>query len=128
MIDVDVKFNKSFYKKTNPEIIKACERETIKNTTLKAEEMCKVQAPGPGNQLPGTKYKAVGRLRRTHSSKISADEGQVRNNAGYARYVVHGTSKMKARNYPQQIVKQLGSQKFMTRTFLTALRRKGVID
>ena len=128
MIDIDVKIDPSFYKKVNHEVIKACESTTIKNTTLEAEKRCKVQAPGPGNQLPGTKYKAVGRLRRSHSSHISDDEGLVKNSTNYWRFVVLGTSKMPARNYPQKIANELSSEKYITRTFLTELRRKGVIE
>ena len=128
MIDVEISFSSSFKKKTNHQIIKECESITIKKTTLEAEKRCKVQAPGPGNQLPGTKYKAVGRLRRSHSSKISDDEGLVKNSTNYWRYVVFGTSKMIARNYPQKIVNQLSSENYITRTMLTELRRKGMIE
>ena len=128
MIDIQVELESSFRKKINHEAIKSAEEIAIKNTTLEAEKRCKVQAPGPGNQLPGTKYKAVGRLRRSHSTKISRDEGQVRNNANYAKYVIHGTSKMPARNYPQKIANELSSENYITRTILTELRRRGVIE
>lgn len=128
MIDIQVDIESSFRRKTNHSIIKQCEAETIKKTTLEAEKRCKVQAPGPGNQLPGTKYKAVGRLRRSHSTSISQDEGLVKNNTNYWRYVVFGTSKMPARNYPQKIANQLSAEQYITRTMLTELRRRGVIE
>ena len=128
MIDIDVKLTSSFYKKINHAVIKACESTTIKNTTLEAEKRCKVEAPGPGNQLPGTTYKAIGRLRRSHSHQISDDEGLVKNSTNYWRYVVFGTSKMPARNYPEKIAHSLASEKYITRTMLTELRRKGVIE
>ena len=128
MIEISVDFQPSFYKKINHAAVQAAEETTIKNTTLEAEKRCKIQAPGPGNQLPGTKYKAVGRLRRSHSHNISREEGQVKNSTNYWRYVVLGTSKMPARNYPQKIANQLSSEKYMTRTMLTELRRKGVIE
>ena len=128
MINIDVKFEPSFKKKINHQAVKEAEKVAIHNTTLEAEKRCKIQAPGPGNQLPGTKYKAVGRLRRTHSTKITSEEGIVQNNSGYARYVVHGTSKMPARNYPQKIANQLSSENYITRTILTELRRQGVIE
>ena len=128
MIDIDVKFEPSFKKKINHNILKQCEKTTIRNTTLEAEKRCKVQAPGPGNQLPGTKYKAVGRLRRSHSTQISDDEGLVKNSTKYWRYVVFGTSKMRARNYPQKIANQLASERYITRTMLTELRRRGMIE
>lgn len=128
MINVDIKINPSFRKKINHQALKAAESETIRRTTLEAEKRCKVQAPGPGNQLPGTTYKASGNLRRSHSVKISDDEGLVKNNAKYAVYVIHGTSKMPARNYPKKVMNALSSSKYITRTFLTELRRKGMIE
>ena len=128
MIDIDVNIEQSFRRKINPQVIKTCESETIKKTTLEAERRCKVQAPGPGNQLPGTSYKAVGRLRRSHSTSISQNEGLVKNSTDYWRYVVFGTSKMPARNYPQKIANELSSEQYITRTMLTELRRKGVIE
>jgi hypothetical protein len=128
VIDIDVKLEDSFYKKINHSVVAACEAETIRKTTLEAERRCKVQAPGPGNQLPGTKYKAIGRLRRSHSTKISKDEGLVKNSTNYWRYVVFGTSKMPSRNYPQKIANELSSEQYITRTMLTELRRKGVIE
>ena len=128
MIDIEVDLEQSFRKKINSQVIKTCESEKKKKTTLEAERRCKVQAPGPGNQLPGTSYKAVGRLRRSHSTSISQNEGLVKNSTDYWRYVVFGTSKMPARNYPQKIANELSSEQYITRTMLTELRRKGVIE
>ena len=128
MIDIDVKFEPSFKKKINHNLLKQCEKTAIHKTTLEAEKRCKVQAPGPGNQLPGTTYKAVGRLRRSHSTQISDNEGLVKNSTNYWRYVVFGTSKMPARNYPQKIANELSSEKYITRTILTELRRRGMIE
>jgi len=128
LLDLEIKVNPSFYKKVNHEVIKLVESETIMRTTLEAEKRCKIKAPGPGNQLPGTKYKAVGRLRRSHSTKISSSEGLVKNSTNYAVYVIHGTRKMPARNYPQEVVNELVSEQYMSRTMLTGLRRRGVID
>lgn len=128
MIDIKVQIEPSFYKKVNHEVLKACEAETIRLTTLEAEKRCKVKAPGPGNQLPGTKYRAWGNLRRSHSVDISPEEGKVKNNAKYAVYVIYGTSKMPARNYPKEVANSLSSDNYMSRTFLTDLRRKGVIE
>lgn len=129
MIDIDVQFEPSFKKKINHRAVKSAEKKAIRNTTLEAEKRCKVQAPGPGNQLPGTKYQAVGRLRRSHTPHITDEEGQVRNtSAPYWRFVAFGTSKMPARNYPQKIANELASEKYITRTILTELRRQGMIE
>lgn len=128
MININVKLEKSFYEKINHAVIKECEAETVKKVTLEAEKQCKRYAPGPGNQLPGTTYKAVGRLRRSHTVSISPEEGLVKNSTDYWIYVVFGTSKMPARNYPKQVSGALAGSRYMSRTFLTELRRRGVIE
>lgn len=128
MIDIDVHFEPSFKRKINHAAVKSAEEIAIQKTTLEAEKRCKIQAPGPGNQLPGTTYRASGNLRRSHSVHIGANEGAVRNTAQYRWYVILGTSKMPARNYPQKVVNELSSERYITRTVLTELRRKGMIE
>ena len=128
MMTMEVKLNSSFYKKLNQAAVKAAEKVTIRNTTLEAERRCKIQAPGPGNQLPGTTYKAVGNLRRGHSSEISDEEGLVKNSQKYWVYVVYGTSKMPARNYPKKIVSELSSENYISRTMISELKKQGVIE
>jgi len=117
MIDIDVVIEPSFHKKLNHSIIKECEAVTIKNTTLEAESRCKKICP----------YQ-TGALMRGHSSTISDDEGTVRNRQDYWVFVVFGTSKMEARNYPQVVVNSLHSENYMSRTFKTQLVKKGVLD
>ena len=128
MIQMDVEINPSFYKKVNHEILKKCESLVIKKTTLEAENRCKKKSPGPGNQLPNTTYKASGHLRRGHSSEITDEEGLVRNSQDYAVYVVHGTSKMPARNYPKQVADELSNERYMSATLTDKLKRQGVIE
>ena len=128
MIDIDVKVNPSFYKKIAHNIVKEAESQTIKKTTLEAENRCKKKSPGPGNQLPGTQYRASGNLRRGHSSEIHDDEGLVKNDMNYWIYVVFGTSKMSARNYPKDVANELSSEQYMSNAFLNELKKKGVLD
>ena len=128
MIQMDVEINPSFYKKVNHEILKKCESHVIKKTTLDTENKCKKKSPGPGNQLPNTTYKASGHLRRGHSSEITDEEGLVRNSQDYAVYVVHGTSKMPARNYPKQVADELSNERYMSATLTDELKRQGVIE
>ena len=127
MINIDVKINPSFYKKVAANIVKKCESATVKKTTLEAENRCKKKSPGPGNQLPGTTYVASGALRRAHSSEITEEQGLVKNSQNYAVYVIHGTSKMPARNYPQEVANELSSENYMSNMFLNELRRQGVL-
>ena len=117
MIDIEVKINPSFYKKLNTAVIKECESVTIKNTTLEAESRCKKICPYD-----------TGALMRAHSSEISEEEGMVLNGQHYVVYVVFGTVKMEARNYPQVVANSLYSEKYMSRTFKTQLVKKGVIE
>ena len=46
----------------------------------------------------------------------------------YAVYVVHGTSKMPARNYPQTVANELSKENFMSNNFLKELKKQGVLD
>ena len=117
MIDISVKINPDFYKKTSKEIVSQCVANTIRNTTLEAEKRCKEKAP----------YQ-TGALKRGHSSEISSEEGKVRNSMNYAVYVVHGTSKMEARNYPLQVANELSSEKYMSNSMKTELRKNGVVE
>lgn len=128
MIDFEIQFNSSFYKKLNPQAVKQAESNTIAKATLEAENRCKKKSPGPGNQLPNTTYKASGDLRRGHSSEISPEEGLVKNKQNYWIYVVFGTSKMPARNYPREVVNVLSTEKFMSKAFKAELKGQGVIE
>ena len=116
-LTVDISFTSSYTKKTNPENVKKAMSTTIKKTTLKAENGCKHNCPVD-----------TGKLKRSHSTRIMPDEGQVRNSANYAVYVVHGTSKMNANNYPARVMNQLSSEKYPGNTFKQELKRQGVTE
>ena len=117
MINLDVKVNPSFYKKVSKAIIDQCVANTVRNTTLEAEKRCKQKAP----------FK-TGALRRGHTSEISPEEGLVKNTMNYAVYVVHGTSKMEARNYPLAVANELHSENYMSNSIKKELKKKGVIE
>lgn len=117
MIDIDVVIEPSFYKKVNGSVIKECTAVTIENTTLEAESRCKKVCPFE-----------TGALMRGHSTTISEEMGTVHNQQEYWVFVVFGTSKMEARNYPQLVANSLCSENYMSRTFKTQLVKKGVLD
>ena len=125
---IEMKIQPSFYKKVNKEAINKAKAKAIKDTSKEAVAECEKQAPGPGNQLPGTDYNASGNLRRGHSFDCSDDEGVVHNSMNYWVYVVFGTSKMPARNYPQKVCNKLASEQFMSRAFVSQLKSMGVLD
>ena len=114
-LTVDIDFTSSYRKKTNPAVVEKAMQNTIRKTTLKADNQCKREAP----------YR-TGKLRRSHSPKFLADEGQVRNSAGYAVYVVHGTRRQKSNNYPKRVMNRISSEQFASKTFRQELRRQGV--
>ena len=116
MIDLKIELTDSFKKKINHPAVQQAMANTIRNTTLQAEKKCKATAP----------YK-TGRLRRSHSSHIATTEGQVRNSAPYATYVIHGTSRMAARNYPAKVCHELASSNYASRELEKQLRNKGVL-
>lgn len=117
MIDLKVEIKPSFYTKVNPKIVAEATAAMIKNTTLRAEGDCKKEAPVD-----------TGNLRRSHSSDISEMEGLVQNSAEYAVYVVHGTSKMEANNYPERVANTLASEKYMSKTFQSELKKRGAFQ
>lgn len=117
MIDLEVKVNPSFFEKTNHEVIRQCVANTIRNTTLEAEKRCKIKSPYD-----------TGALRRSHSSDITSEEGLVKAGQHYVVYVVFGTSKMDARNYPQETANELASERYMSNSMETELKKKGVIE
>ena len=112
---VTIDFTNSYKKKTNPQVVKKAMQSTIRKTTLKAENGCKHQCPVD-----------TGALMRGHSTHIGADEGQVRNSMNYAKYVIHGTRRMKANNYPARVMNSLAGQKYASKTFQQELRNQGV--
>ena len=116
-LTVDIDFKSSFKKKTNHAAVKKAESIAIKKTTLKAENGCKHQCPVD-----------TGALMRGHSHHITQEEGQVRNRMNYAVYVIHGTSKMKANNYPARVMNELSSQKYASNIFKQELKRQGVTE
>lgn len=92
MIDIEVKFDDSFYRKLNASAIKDAENEVIRNLTLESENGCKTEAPI-----------RTGMLRRGHYSKFKTLHGQVCNNVPYCKFVVYGTRRQSANNYPQRV-------------------------
>ena len=116
MIDIQVELKPDYKKKINHPAVKQAIANTIRNTTLQAERKCKTTAP----------YK-TGYLRRSHSSHIATTEGIVSNSAPHATYVIHGTSRMAARNYPAKVCNELSSSNYASRELERELRSKGVI-
>lgn len=110
---MEVQFNESYYAKLNPDIYVKAEEETIKLATLDAEEGCISEAPVD-----------TGLLRDSHYSEISGLEGKVLNDVEYLSYVVYGTSKQSANNYPQRVLNSMSGN--YVEYFWNALSNSGV--
>lgn len=113
-ITCDLKLNPSFYKKLNLEPALA---DTVKGITLLAESECKKEAP----------YQ-TGYLRRSHSSNFPDKyTGEVRNNAGYAEYVIYGHHSYSGNDYPSRVLKNLSSRRAVDTLLKNNLRKRGII-
>lgn len=115
MMNMEVKINPQFYKKLDKSLVKESMEETIKKTTDEANIRCKTTCPYD-----------TGELSRAHKTEITGEEGLVRNDIEYAPYVIHGTSRMNARNYPQQVINELLSENYMNNTFKKEYKKHGV--
>jgi hypothetical protein len=140
---IRVQFNDSFYKKTDPKTYQAAVQETVGKLTLKAENLCKKEAP-----------KKTGNLRGGHHSEIKGYTGYVKNPVHYWRWIVYGsgpheiTAKNanmlhwedgsgdhfaktvhhpgnKANNYPQRVAKSIISQRLAALYFHNAIKKMG---
>ena len=88
LIEVDLsKFNISNDEKNVEEKIK----QGITKLTLEAEKECKNECPVD-----------TGNLMNSIASEISEDEGEVKTDVEYAPYVIYGTSKMEANDFPER--------------------------
>lgn len=95
-LNLDIKFNNSYYKKTNKQIFKQITQEAVSETIQYAETEARKTAPIK-----------TGNLRASHSTRITNESAQLVNNCGYASYVAFGTSRQAAQNYPLTIVKNI---------------------
>lgn len=112
---LDVKFNTSFYKKTDPSLVKECIEECITELTNEAEKECRAICPVD-----------TGLLRDSHSTSTSGLEGSVHNSTEYWMYVVYGTYKQSPQNYPEEVVNTLNSNDTAGKILKEKLKSKGI--
>ncbi len=113
MFNVEITYSESFYKKLNPSVYVQAEEECVKNSTMEAEEGCISEAPV-----------RTGKLRDGHYTEIEGMNGRVMNDVEYAPYVVYGTSRQPANNYPQRVANEMSGG--YGDKFVEALRNNGV--
>ena len=110
---VQINYSDSYYNKLNPDNYIQAEEEAVKNITLEAEEKCREEAPVD-----------TGLLRDSHYSEIDGLVGRVMNDVEYAPYVIYGTSKQSANNYPQRELNDMVDS--YSEKFKEALNNNGV--
>lgn len=113
-ISLEVEFSPGLKKKMEPDHFKKVVSNALKDVTLEAERRCKTECPVD-----------TGRLRRSHSTAISPQQGEVRNSTDYVGYVVDGTYKMKANNYPSRVLASMNAQKVGTNAMRMQLKGDG---
>ena len=115
-INIDIKYNPSFYKKTNHNIYKEALKEAISKSIQYAEAEARKTAPIQ-----------TGNLRAHHSTRIDDEKAELVNNCGYASYVAFGTSRQRAQNYPLRIMKDIHEQQLIPGLIKKRLKEEGVL-
>lgn len=87
----------------------------IAKTTRKTKSYCEEESPV-----------RTGNLRDSHSVEIESEEGRVCNSAEYCEYVVYGTYKMKANNYPMRAVNRITREGEVSKNFIVELKEDGL--
>ena len=114
-INVNITFNDSFYKKLNSEGFREAIIDTVSDVTNEAVSECQSECPV-----------RTGNLRDSHITEIDDYTGSILNTAKYWIYVVYGTYKMSANNYPSRAWNNMLSQGTVGNIFKENLRKQGV--
>lgn len=115
ILRLDVIYGGSYYNKVNPSNYVASFEEVIDGRTNDAMDLCMTECPVD-----------TGNLRDSHDVDVDGLTGRVTNSAEYWVYVVYGTYKMSANNYPVRVSNQLKSIGIEDR-LNTALRNNGIL-
>lgn len=83
----------SLEKVLDSKILDEKKQEILLNNTLLLEEFCKIECPVD-----------TGRMQSSISSVVTKDMGVVSAHVGYAKYVIDGTNRRVANNYPLRAV------------------------
>ena len=114
MIDIKIDFTDSFNKKTNPQNYEESLKESIEYVTNIFVEECSREAP-----------KRTGRLSKGHYYRMDGLSGHVGNIMYYAPYVIFGTSRQPANDYPSRVANQLNIGELVSSRFADSLIMRG---
>ncbi|MBQ6220029.1 MAG: HK97 gp10 family phage protein [Methanobrevibacter sp.] len=114
-VNVSLTFNDSFYKKLDTNSITEAITDTVNDVTEAAVSECQSECPV-----------RTGNLRDSHYTEIDDYTGSILNTAEYWIYVVYGTYKMSANNYPSRAWNNMLSQNTIGNLFHENLIKHGV--
>lgn len=112
---VEITFSDSYYKKFNAESYANAIKDTVKGVTEEGMVECQSECPV-----------RTGNLRDSHLTEIDEYSGKILNTAHYCLYVVYGTYKMAANNYPSRAWNNMLSQGSVRTIFNENLSKYGI--
>lgn len=115
-MNVEVTYNQSYFDKTNSANYISAIEEVINNITQEATDLCMDECPVD-----------TGLLRDSHDYDVGGFVGQVTNSTDYWIYVVYGTYKSSANNYPQRVVGRIISSNSISDNVNSILSGKGIL-
>lgn len=112
---VNVIYNDGFYNKLNPDNYKEAISETVKDVGDSFLEGCQEECPVD-----------TGNLRDSHYVVFDGLSFTINNSAEYWVYVVYGTYKMSANNYPQRVINNIIGSNTIVGFFNDELNNVGI--
>ena len=112
---VEFTISDSFTNKTNTESYTNAIRDTLSEVIERTMAECQNECPV-----------RTGNLRDSHSTSIDDFSGTITNSAEYWMYVVYGTSRMAANDYPQRAWNNIVSQDVIGEVFKSKLNENGI--
>ena len=116
MYKVDVKFNESFFKKTDSKLYIESAEDTISYLAEQYNQEVKNEAPV-----------RTGRLRDGHTVQVDGLQAYILNNVEYASYVIYGTSRQAPNNYPQRVANRMNLSGVAKSRFEESLITNGLL-
>ena len=112
---VEITRNDTFTRKTDTSAYLKAMEDTVSEVSEKTMSECQSECPV-----------RTGNLRDSHSVESDGMEATIRNSAEYWMYVVYGTSRMSANNYPQRAWNTIISQDMIGEIFKNKLKENGI--
>ena len=115
-MNLEVIYGQSYFDKINPQTYISAIEEVISNITQEAIALCMDECPVD-----------TGLLRDSHEADVGGFVGRITNSTDYWVYVVYGTYKMSANNYPQRVIGEMVSSNIISDNVNSVLSEKGIL-